>query len=243
MTFTSATVQFKPRWGMPADNRLALAEILAACAEKQVKLVVLPEMCISGYVFTGREEVLPFCEEKEGESFAHFAALARKHGMFIVYGFAEYAGEQLYNSQNLVAPTGERLATYRKTHLYKADEAWATPGDSGFMALDTELGRLGLGICMDLNFNDFVGFHRDQKTDIICFSACWLDEDFPVQHYWLYRLYGYTNTILIANSFGEERGTRFRGESAIINDRDVIATAPTTGQGVLLAQHRRSAAD
>ncbi|GAB4422754.1 MAG: hypothetical protein OHK0011_02050 [Turneriella sp.] len=160
--------------------------------------------------------------------------------MFVVYGFAESAGAALYNSQNLVAPTGERLATYRKTHLYKADETWATPGDTGFMTIATELGRLGLGICMDMNFDDFVEHHTVNETDIVCFSACWLNEDFPVRHYWLYRLEGFDNTVLIANSFGEERGVRFRGESSIVSGGGVVAHAPTTGQGVLLAEHSRA---
>lgn len=241
MTFASATVQFKPRWGAVVDNRGAIAEIVAQCAAHGVQLLVLPEMCTAGYVFHDRAEIQPFCEPREGDSFAFFSALAKQHGMHIVYGFAERDGEQLYNSQNLVAPTGERLATYRKTHLYKADVSWATPGDTGFITVDTDLGRLGLGICMDMNFDDFVGFHCESNTDILCFSACWLDEGFPVQRYWLYRLGGYTNSVLIANSFGEERGTHFRGESSIISGGAVIAHAPTTGQGVLLAQHRRRA--
>ena len=239
MTFRSATVQFKPEWGNPAANRKQIAEIVAQCASQNVQLVVLPEMCVSGYVFSGRDEILPYCEENEGESFVFFSNLAKQMEMFLVYGFAERDGEALYNSQNLIAPTGERLATYRKTHLYKADETWATPGDTGFLAVDTGLGRLGLGICMDLNFDDFVRFHKRQKTDIICFSACWLDEGLEIRHYWLYRLYGYENGILIANSYGEEHGTHFRGESCIINRGEVIATAPLTGQGVLLAEHAR----
>ncbi|HNJ67157.1 MAG TPA: carbon-nitrogen hydrolase family protein [Turneriella sp.] len=240
MTFTSATVQFKPRWGAVADNRKAIGEIITQCAAHGVQLLVLPEMCTTGYVFHDRAEVLPFCEPRDGESFAFFSALAKQHGMYIVYGFAERDSEQLYNSQNLLAPTGERIVTYRKTHLYKADVSWATPGDTGFLRIDTALGRLGLGICMDMNFDDFVDYHQEHGTDIVCFSACWLDEDFPVHNYWLYRLDGYENSILIANSFGEERGIRFRGESAIIHGSSIIAAAPTDGQGVLLAQHNRA---
>ncbi len=239
MTFRSATVQFKPEWAKPLSNRKQIAEIIAQCASQNVRLVVLPEMCVSGYVFASRDEVLPYCEEREGESFGFFSELAKQMGMYLVYGFAEKDGAALYNSQNLIAPTGERLATYRKAHLYKADETWATPGNTGFMTVETELGRLGLGICMDLNFDDFVDFHKRETTDIICFSACWLDEGIEIRYYWIYRLYGYENSILIANSYGEEHGVRFRGESAIINAGEVVAAAPTSGQGVLLAEHKR----
>jgi predicted amidohydrolase len=193
-------------------------------------------MCISGYIFENRGEIEPFCEDKAGASYELIADFCRRHSVYVVYGFAERAGDLFFNSQNLVGPTG-LLQTYRKTHLYEADRSWATPGDSGFATVDTELGRLGLGICMDLNFDDFVDYHIEHKTDVLCFSACWLDEGFPVAAYWLERLWGYEQTILMANSFGAERGTLFRGESAVISGGRLIASAPPDREEVILIRH------
>lgn len=236
MGFVSATIQFKPAWGEPDFNRGRILAAMENLIPAGAKLLVLPEMCISGYIFKSRHEIEPFCEDKTGASYARIADFCHHHGTHVVYGFAERVGDLFFNSQNLVGPEG-LLATYRKTHLYEADRSWATPGDTGFLTADTELGRLGLGICMDLNFDDFVDFHIGQKTDVLCFSACWLDEGFPVAGYWLDRLWGYEQTILMANSFGAERGTVFRGESAVIGGGRLIARAPTDAEDVILIRH------
>lgn len=236
MAFLSATIQFKPAWGEVDFNRGRILAAMEILSSRGVKLMVLPEMCISGYIFKNRDEIAPFCEDKDGVTYRQMSDFCHRHGVYVAYGFAERAGDLLFNTQNLVGPGG-LLATYRKTHLYEADCSWAMPGDSGFLTVDTDLGRLGLGICMDLNFDDFVDFHIAQKTDVLCFSTCWLDEGFPVVGYWLDRLWGYEQTILLANSFGEERGTVFRGESAVISGSHLIARAPVDREAVLLIRH------
>jgi protein N-terminal amidase len=57
-----------------------------------------------------------------------------------------------YNSTVTVSPTGDILANYRKSFLYYTDESWAAEGPTGFFC-DTlgSLGKVGLGICMDIN--------------------------------------------------------------------------------------------
>ncbi|KAI9677501.1 MAG: Carbon-nitrogen hydrolase [Caeruleum heppii] len=57
-----------------------------------------------------------------------------------------------YNSALLISPTGEVLRNYRKTFLYYTDEAWAAEGPQGFETGEVEgLGRVCMGICMDIN--------------------------------------------------------------------------------------------
>lgn len=207
-----------------------------SAVKRSARVIILPEMCTTGYVFASPMEISPYCEDQEGETFQLMADFCRRHGVFLVYGFAERDGARLYNSQNLIDPGGRRLATYRKMHLYEQDFTWALSGNNGFITVDTEIGRLGLGICMDLNFDDFVRFHRHQKTHLICFSACWLDEDLEIAPYWQGRLKGFTNAICIANSFGEERGVHFRGQSTVIRAGHVIAEGPLDREYVIVTQ-------
>lgn len=236
VSFLAATIQFKPAWGRPGENRQRILRLMEAAVSRSAQVIILPEMCTTGYVFDDRTEILPYCEAREGETFQAMAEFCRRHGVFLVYGYAEMHGEKLYNSQNLVDPAGLRLATYRKMHLYEQDYAWAFPGDTGFVTADTELGRLGLGICMDLNFEDFARFHKAQNTRLICFSACWLDEGIEIAPYWQQRLRGYANTICIANSFGSERGVQFRGQSTVIRDGHVVAAAGLDGEQIILTR-------
>ena len=56
-----------------------------------------------------------------------------------------------YNSVSLINPKGEIVGHYRKTNLWPSyDNAWATPG-SNIVTVDTEYGKIGLGICFDIH--------------------------------------------------------------------------------------------
>ena len=56
-----------------------------------------------------------------------------------------------YNSAVMVDPSGAVVKVFRKHFLYKADTPWADEG-AGFEYVDVPaLGRIAVGICMDLN--------------------------------------------------------------------------------------------
>ncbi|CAG8749027.1 2841_t:CDS:2, partial [Acaulospora morrowiae] len=81
-------------------------------------------------------------------------------------------------------------------------ENWADEGP-GFKAIDVPgLGKVGFGICMDINpykftapFDayEFTNFHLQQKTDIILCSMAWLDSETSAVDYWLQRLFPLIN--------------------------------------------------
>ncbi len=200
------------------------------------KLIVLPEMCLTGYTWQNAQDIAPLCEQVCGRAFEQFAPLCRERGLYLAYGFAEEAGGRLYNSQNLIGPEGTLLATYRKTHLFEMDESWAAAGDTGFVSVATEYGRMGLGICMDLNFDDFVRYHG-AHTDYLCFATNWLEEGLPVHSYWRQRLEGYAGTVFFANCYGQENGVAFCGQSAVYNGGHFGHALPRFSAGMLLTRH------
>lgn len=90
---------------------------------------------------------------------------------------------RMYNSAVLTSPSGSIVRIFRKHFLFDADELWAHDG-SGFQYVDLpRLGRLGVGICMDLNPWRFkVPFDRyelasycvDKEIDILAVPMAWL---------------------------------------------------------------------
>jgi predicted amidohydrolase len=63
------------------------------------------------------------------------------------------ASPEYYNSALVVSPDGETIANYRKSFLYYTDETWALEGKDGFFrGRIPGLGRVALGICMDLKY-------------------------------------------------------------------------------------------
>lgn len=237
MIFTAATIQYKPLKGRPGDNLSALLSLCRIAAQRGAELIVLPEMCLSGYIFANKAEAEKIAEPAEGETFSAFAEFCLANSCYISYGYAEKTGNRLYNAQNLIDPGGKLLFRYRKMHLFDADMLWATPGDLGFMSVSTPLGIMGAGICMDLNYNDFVRYHIESETGLLLFPTNWIDQGFDVLPYWSSRLQGFNGTAFIANNYGCEDGIFFSGKSAVYHNGSFISSASSQGNAVLFTVH------
>ncbi|MDT8446141.1 MAG: carbon-nitrogen hydrolase family protein [bacterium] len=242
MQTKAAIIQYQSLKGEKQANLARLGSLLEQAAEEGAQLVVMPEMCTTGYVFFSPLEIRPLAEDAEGPSFEFFAQLCRRLQLFLVYGFPQSEGRRLFNSQNLIGPKGQLLATYQKRHLFEADRPWATPGPSPFVSCPTTLGRIGLGICMDFNFDDLLRFHQEQETQILCLSMHWVEEGQDVCTYWRWRLRRFDGITLIANAFGADRGTPFCGRSAAYWGQALMAALEPSGEGVLLVDLPKSAA-
>lgn len=140
--------------GVPGEidpNLKRLAEKAAEAAARGASLLVCPELSLTGYnvdtpIMTG------LAETADGPSSKRVAGIAREHRIAVLYGYAERAGDAIYNTARLVDANGRPLANYRKTHLYgDLDHRSFTPGKTLVRtALDGV--PLGLLICYDVEF-------------------------------------------------------------------------------------------
>lgn len=229
-----AAVQFQPT---KADRAASLERLvpLAREAARDTDLVVLPELATTGYVFTSRDEILPHAEPADGPTLAALAPVAREAGAWLVAGFAEIAGDRLFNSALVIDRTGALRFTYRKTLLFQLDTAWALPGDSGYATFDTGAGTFGVGICMDLNDDRFVAWARAAAPRALAFPTNWLDQGFDVRPYWAARLRDVPSALVAANGWGVDRNVPFSGRSAILDGPRLLASAPLAGDAVVRA--------
>lgn len=207
---------------------------LARLAAPGSDLLVLPEMAVTGYVFRSPEDVSRVAEPPEGPTFQALSRIAAQTRCWIVAGFPEVEGEHFFNSAMVIDREGALRFVYRKTLLYELDFFWATPGDSGYRTFETGAGTFGVGICMDLNDDAFIEWLGSQTgLDAIAFPTNWLDQGYQVWGYWAWRLEGVKAALVAANTWGHEEGTAFRGESAVLRQRTLLAAAPPTGNGFI----------
>lgn len=238
-----AAVQFKPDKADSAAALAALAALVEQAAAGGAQLVVCPEMATTGYLFRDAAAVRPRAELATGPGFQRLAEVARRYGCHIVCGYAERSEESdaLYNSARIIGPDGELLYNYRKRLLFPADMTWAQAGDRPYPLVQTRLGPLTAGICMDLNDDRFTAFLRRTQARVIAFCTNWVDESLDVRPYWRYRLAGVRSYFVAANTYGweSESGhapTQFCGASAILDpDGRTLARAAPTGDAVLFA--------
>lgn len=171
---TVACVQLAPVMG---DAELSLANIRSAvrtATDRGARIVVLPELANSGYMFADIDELRGAAEPVDGPYILALTELASALDLVIVSGFAELGpGGKVYNSAGLVDGSGMR-ACYRKAHLWNAEKTCGfTPGDGHPPVVDTDRGRVGVMICYDLEFPEWVRRVALDGAELLCAPVNW----------------------------------------------------------------------
>jgi 2,6-dihydroxypseudooxynicotine hydrolase len=174
-----AVAQLAITIGEPDANRKAAAAAVAEAAAAKARLVVLPELCDSGYVF-GDDAARATAEAgalaspaDDSDTLRQWHALAAEHQLVIVGGFCERGADgKLHNSAALVDASGTR-AVYRKAHLWDKEKLVFTPGGAPPAVVDTAVGRVGVMICYDLEFPEWVRLAALDGADLIAAPVNW----------------------------------------------------------------------
>ncbi len=231
-------IQFAPEIGAVADNVARASDLVRAAAGEGSRLVVLPELASTGYVFQSREEAASLAEPvPEGPTTRAWAALAAELGIHIVAGIAERGGDRLYNAAVIVGPEGY-LGTYRKAHLWDQENVFFARGDLGFPVFDTALGKVGVAICYDGWFPETFRRLALGGAEIVCIPTNWVPmPDQPAGEAamanTLHRAAAHSNGIFIAcaDRVGTERGQPFEGQSLIIGPKGWPLAGPASRDG------------
>lgn len=142
-----------------AANVAAASGFIERAAADGARLVVLPET----WNYKGTHQgVLTAGEELDGPSTTRMRELAELHGIYVLAGsIYELSGRpgRLFNTSVLFGPRGERLAVYRKIHLFDAVSGEEVHRESSTLDAGDELAvasvdgvGVGLSICYDLRF-------------------------------------------------------------------------------------------
>lgn len=110
------------------------------------RLVVLPEMFNTGYVYTPR--LGAFAETEQGLTLRVLRDLSAELGVCLAGSLLLRQGGQVYNTLALVQPGG-RLHCYHKQHPFLWERCYFAPGQ-GPLVVETEFGRLGCLLGWDL---------------------------------------------------------------------------------------------
>ena len=165
----AAVIQFQHQAGDKKYNLLMMEKFIGQAAVEGVKILVFPEMCITGYWHVPKLSVAAIealAEPVEtGPSIALIRALAIKHQMLIGAGLIERAADgRLYNAYVACMPDGS-LHTHRKLHAF---EHPAISSGEGFTVFDTPWGvKVGILICWDNNLVENVRVNALLGADIL----------------------------------------------------------------------------
>jgi len=241
-----AVIQMAAPWNPPASTRVHTVTLLRNAAALGATLAVLPELCTISYDFTHRGDVEAHAEPLDGPTVSAWCEVARDTGLHIVGGLPEHAQGRLFNTAVLVGPSGV-LGAYRKAHLYHFERGIFSPGDAGFQAWDTPLGRLGVLICYDLRFAEAVRVLLLGGAEVLCVPTTWTDRGKPepwdargwcgANYLAAGHAYGNRLWVACADRAGQDGAVRTLGCSAIFAPSGAAVAGPAapSGEDVLVA--------
>jgi predicted amidohydrolase len=214
--------QFSPEFGQVTEN---LKRIDDSTEGIDADLLVLPELCTTGYQFTSRDEAFGCAETVPGGATCEkLGEIAGRRGLSIVAGMVEGDGERLYNSAVYFGPEGYR-GKYRKIHLFNEEKFVFDPGMETFPLFPLGEARLGMMVCFDWIFPESARTLALKGADIICLPANLV---LPFcQAAMVARSIENGVFIVVANRVGEEeRGGKakleFTGRSQVTSNRGEI---------------------
>lgn len=243
----------------PVENLDRAVAKVEQAAESGAQVICLPELFRSQY-FCQREDPALFdlAEPVPGPTTEALARVASARHVSVVAPLFERRAAGIYhNSAAVIGESGELLGLYRKMHIPDDpayyEKFYFTPGDLGFRAFDTAVGRIGTLICWDqwypeaarltalrgasvIFYPTAIGWHPREKETV---GASQRDAWRTIQ-----RAHAISNGTYaaVANRVGHERpaegaGIEFWGSSFIADPFGVvIAEASTDKEEILLGE-------
>ncbi|MBU2649895.1 MAG: carbon-nitrogen hydrolase [Bacteroidetes bacterium] len=188
-------------------------------------ILVLPELANSGYNFSSAGEARKYSETLVNSPFLEFLReTSRKRNIYIVSGFNENDGNEIYNTAIITGPEGI-VGKYRKIHLFMNEKDYFAPGNLGFQVFRSELGILGMLICFDYIFPEAWRIIAMKGASLICHPSNLVTpyaQKVVPAHSVINRLF-----VITANRTGTERDLTFTGQSFITDpEGNVFCKAP-----------------
>ncbi|MCS6955138.1 MAG: acyltransferase [Candidatus Calescibacterium sp.] len=160
-------LQFNPVHKNVNANYKMIEEYLK---EEENSIIVLPELCTTGYLFERKEELYDLAEEIPNGNLTHILmSLAKRNNLLIIAGVAEKDNQNLYNSAVVISPDGF-IGKYRKINLFYKENLIFERGDKLNVFRISFLNQnivLGIMICFDWFFPEIARRLKLMGADII----------------------------------------------------------------------------
>jgi predicted amidohydrolase len=173
--FTIAVGQMDCVVGETEPNLNKIGHFTALAARIGADLAIFPECATTGY-FLG-DKLKTLADEPDGAISRQLSDIAKSNRINLVCGLYTQENGVFRNSQKIFSPDGALIGTYHKAHLFAGERAIYSAGDTP-LVVTTSIGRLGMTICYDLIFPEYVRKLIDLGADIIINSTNWINDPY-----------------------------------------------------------------
>ncbi|MFP4457451.1 MAG: carbon-nitrogen hydrolase family protein [Halanaerobiales bacterium] len=222
-----------------AKKQMNIAKNLGA------EIICLPEIFNSPYE---NSNFLKHAEPQGGQTYKFLSIQAKELDVYLVGGsIPEKEDGKIYNTSYVFNRNGELIAKHRKVHLFDI----FIPGEIEFMesktlsagnsvtTFDTEYGKMGLAICFDIRFSEYINLIGQSGAKVIFIPAAFNMKTGPAHWDLAFKSRALDNQLFIAGcspARDEKASYVAYGHSLIVNPWGEIINQLDENQGVLVGE-------
>jgi N-carbamoylputrescine amidase len=208
----------------PADNRARVLRAVRDAHARGARLVAFPELALSRFFpqFETFAAARGWAEPIPGPTTEAVSRVARELGIAVVLNLYESAGGLYYDSSPFIDADGTLLGVTRMVHItdYACfhERAYYAPGDRGAPVYQTQAGRVGVAICYDRHYPEYMRALGVAGAEVVVIPQAGGLDEWPEGMYEAeVRAASFQNGYFTAlcNRVGEEDRLTFAGESFI----------------------------
>jgi beta-ureidopropionase len=228
------------------DNVRRATKAFLEAAQAGAGLVAFAELAFLRFLpqYPATAETLALAEPIPGPTTDAFSKLAREHGVVTVLNLFEKDGEKTYDSSPVIDSDGGILGVVRMVHIMDGpgfhERGFYTPGEKDRFVFKTGIGKVGVAICYDRHFPEYMrGLALRGAEIVVVPQAGAVGEWTPGLFEGELQVAAFQNGYFAAlvNRVGREEVNHFAGESFVVDpDGRMIARAPQDEDFVLYAE-------
>ncbi len=226
-------------------NRERGVEAFQKAASEGARLVAFSELAFLPFLpqKPAEPESADLAESIPGPTTEIFQDLAKRHNAVVVLNLFETDGEHTYDSSPVIDADGTLLGTTRMVHIMDGmgfhEKGYYTPGNAETFVYQTCVGRVGVAICYDRHFPEYMRNLGLKGADIVIIPQAgaigeWPEGLFQAEVQVAAFQNGYYAALV--NRVGKEETLHFSGESFVVGPSgQIIAKAPQEQDCLLYA--------
>ena len=231
------------------ENRARGLAAVREAAQNGAQVVCFAELAFDLFYpqFPATPESLAKAEPIPGPTTEAFSALATELGVVIVLNVFERVGDDpglTYDSSPVIDADGTILGITRMVHIteyeYFHEQGYYTPGDKGVPVFDTRFGRIGVAICYDRHYPEYMRALAVAGAEVVVVPQAGSTGEWPEGLYEAeMQVAAFQNGYFTAlcNRVGQEENLNFAGESFVCGpDGRVLARAGSGTDEILYCE-------
>ena len=244
MSVTIALIQQRASADRQANRERGL-DAAAMAARNGAGIICFAELAFEPFYpqQPASSETLSKAETIPGPTTDAFARIAREYGVVIVLNLFERDGTRTYDTSPVIDADGELLGKTRMVHItdYPCfhEQGYYTPGEGGAQVYATRHGAIGVAICYDRHYPEYMRALALNGADLVVVPQAGAVGEWPEGLYEAeMRVAAFQNGYFAAlcNRVGEEQCLTFSGESFVCDPSGtVIARARLGSEEILTA--------